>query len=178
MKKKTNVEPGGEGEVEPRKKKTRSEPGGEAEVKPRRRGPQQNKTQITLRLDKELVDEAYKQMKEDNTRITDVIERGLHLALKERDHDMSLFTKQIRFVLANTTREQQILLRGLAIAMVEPLLDEKVLASPLSVEAKKLYDVVRWYLESRNKMPHANACLEYYSRYGKSAEEIARLGSL
>ena len=44
--------------------------------------------------------------------------------------------------------------------------------------AEKLYELVRWFLESRNKVPHADACLEYYSRYGKSAEEIAKLGAL
>jgi hypothetical protein len=169
------------------KKKTKLQrPSEEGEARSRQHGPQKEKTQITIRVDKELINEAYAQMKEDNTRITDIIERGIYLALKERDHDMPPFTKQIRFVLANATREQQVLLRGLAIAMVEPLLEPKPVAEGQKrvfiaygcPADEKLYELVRWFLESRNKLPHASACLEYYSRYGKSAEEIAKLGSL
>lgn len=145
---------------------------------PRQRGPQKEKTQITIRVDKELMDEAYAQMKEDNTRITDIVERGIYLALKERDHDMPLFTRQVRFVLANATREQQVLIRGLAIAMVEPLLDKKLFAPHTTPESEKLYELVKWFLENKNRSLYASACLEYYSRYGKSAEEIAQLGSL
>lgn len=147
-------------------------------AKPRQHGPQKEKVQITIRLDKELMNEAYAQMKEDNTRITDIIERGIYLALREARHEMPSWTKQVRFVLANATREQEKLLRGLAIAMVEPLLDKKVFISHTTAESEKLYDLLKWFLESRNTLPHANAALAYYSRYGKTAEEIAKLGSL
>lgn len=170
MKKKTNVESGGV-EVESRQPKPQKE---------RKHGPQKEKTQITVRVDKELMNEAYIQMKEDNSRITDVVERGIYLALKERDHDMSNVTKQVRFMVANATREQQILIKGLMIAMVRPLLDKKVFVP--EPEHEKLfgqaYEFLRWVLERETKMPYASAAMEYYSRYGKTAEEIAELGNL
>jgi hypothetical protein len=125
-------------------------------------------------------------MKDDNTRITDMAERGLILALAEARHELPAWTKQIRFVLANATQEQVRLIRGLAIRMVEPQLDVVVVegnrrlsGSAGSADAeKKIFELVKWFLETGNKVGHANAALEYYSRYGKSAEEIAKLGSL
>lgn len=140
----------------------------------RKHGPLKEKAQITLRIDQQLMNDAYAMMKEDNTRITDIVERGIHLAIRERNHDMSPYTKQIRFVLANVTREQQILMRGLAIAMVEGELEE----TQASVEISKIFEMVKWFLESRNRQPYATRALEYYSRYGKSAQEIAQLGKL
>lgn len=140
-------------------------------AKPHRTGPPKEKVQITIRIDKELLDEAYSQMKADNTRLTDMIERGLVLAMGEARHALPQWTKQIRFVLANATKEQVALIRGLAIAMVE---HEVV---PLSHETRKFYEICRWFLELRNKLPHDLKCLELYSRYGKSAEEIAKLGN-
>lgn len=160
MKKKTNVQTSAAG----------------GEDKPRPRGPQKEKTQVTLRLDKQLMDEVYVQMKEDNSRITDMIERGLVLALAETRHQLPAWTKQIRFVLANATQEQVRLIRGLAVRMVEPHLDKNVFVSYAAGD--KLGELLKWWLETANKEAHATTCLEYYSRYGKSAEEIARLGSL
>jgi hypothetical protein len=142
------------------------------EVKPRQRGPQKEKTQITVRVDISLMNEAQAQMKEDNARITDIVERGICLALRERNHQMSLYARQVRFMVANATKEQQVLLRGLLIAMVE---SDVVSPTP---EAGKLYELVRWFLEGRNTVPHANACMEYYLRFGKSAEEIAELAKV
>lgn len=173
------------------KKKTKLQAPSEAdEVKPRQHGPQKEKTQITIRVDKDLMSEAYRQMKEDNTRITDIIERGLILALKERDHQLTLYTRQVRFVVANATKEQQVLLRGLLIAMVEPILQAKVDGQRraqtalldtgiiLNPEGEKLYELVCWFLKTRNSAAHADACLDYYSRYGKSAKELAELAEL
>ena len=173
------------------KKKTKQENGEEGgEAKPRqrqRRGPLKEKVQVTVRIDQQLMGAAYVRMKKDNIRITDIIERGIYLALKEADHDVPEFTKQVRFVLANATREQQRLLRGLAIAMVEPLVNEKravadgsrqVFLSHSYVETARVYEFVKWFLESRNRVDDADTYLEYYSRYGRSAEEIAELGKL
>lgn len=166
------------------------------ETRTRQHGPPKEKTQITIRVDQQLINEAYAQMQEDNTRITDIIERGLMLALIERNHQLPVWNKQVRFMVANATREQQALIRGLLIAMVEPLLDQRAYRKDTKVgkliearnhivhgvsptpEAEKLYELVCWFLEGRNKSPHASAALEYYSRYGKSAGEIAELGTL
>lgn len=195
MKKKTNLqtapeegEAKGEGEPERKRKRKRTPVLPQETVdriqrgETRQRGPQKEKTQVTVRIDKDLMNEAYAQMKEDNTRITDIIERGIVLALAEARHDMPAWTKQVRFVLANATRQQQVWIRGLAIAMVEPLLMADGVIEKgeglLTIWEDKFFETVKWFLETRNKQPHANACLEYYSRYGKSAEEIAKLGRL
>lgn len=152
----------------------RKAPKGEA--KKRQHGPPKEKVQITVRLDQDLMKVVYQQMQEDNTRLTDIIERGLTLALKERDYDLPLIAKRVRFMVANATKEQQGLIEGLLIAMVESQLDKKVFAA--SAEHEKCFDMVKWWLESCRKTPHAAVCLEQYSRYGKTAEEIAKLGSL
>jgi hypothetical protein len=137
-----------------------------SEVKPRQHGPQKEKTQITVRVDTDLMNEAHAQMKEDDTRITDIVERGIYLALRERNHQMSLYERQVRFMVCNTTKKQQVLLRGLLVAMVE------YSEGKFTPEAGKLYELVRWFLESRNNVPYVSACLEQYSHYGKSTEEI------
>jgi hypothetical protein len=175
------------------KKKTNVQTPTEGGVKPRQHGPQKEKTQITIRVDTELMNHAYEQMKEDNTRITDIIERGLVLALTERNHQLPVWNKQVRFMVANATKEQQGLIRGLLIAMAEPLVAPDnnnrpkadgqkrcyVNGPPPMLDAeKKLFELVRWFLDCQNKSPHALAAIEYYSRYGKSAEEMAELASL
>lgn len=135
-----------------------------------RTGPAKGKTQITVRLDDELMRSVYAQIKDDNARITDAIERGLALWLKETRHALPAFTKQIRFVLANVTTEQAELIRGLAVRMVEDEVEER------SNEGQALYDFCAWYLKEGNLLAHAGQCLELYSRYGKSAAEISKLG--
>ena len=91
----------------------------EGEPRSRRTGPAKEKTQLTVRLDSELMGKIYGQIKKDNTRITDWIERGLNLALGEARQGVPEWTKQVRFMVANATKEQERLLRGLLIAMVE-----------------------------------------------------------
>lgn len=159
------------------KKKTNLPPTSvEAEVKSRQHGPLKEKAQITIRVEKALLDRAYAQMKEDNTRITDIVERGMYLALTERDHATPLYLQRVRFVLANATRSQQILLLGLAVAMVE----EEVLKAKgkqRTPEEEKLFEICQWYLTARSKAPHLTECLAHYSRYGRSPAEIAKLGN-
>jgi hypothetical protein len=168
------------------KKKTKLQtPAQVEEAKPRQHGPHKEKTQITVRVDQDLMNEVYVQMKEDNTRITDMVERGLILALAEAQHELPAWTKQTRFVLANATQEQVRLIRGLAIRMVEPHLADivdgeqrKLFISHGASETGKIYELLKWFLEAANKLPYAHAALAYYSRYGKSPEEIAKLVSL
>ena len=164
------------------------------EAKPRQHGPQKEKTQITIRVDSNLINEAYAQMKEDNTRITDILERGLVLALYERNRQMPIWDKQVRFMVANATKEQQGRIRGLLFAMAEPLvrkdkqppqpvIDGLQRKQPVYLshqnEREKIYELVCWFLDSCNKQADLEKpILEYYSRYGKSAEEIAELQSL
>jgi hypothetical protein len=176
------------------KKKTNLQKDGGEAVKPtRQHGPQKEKTQITIRVDQQLINEAYKQIQVDNTRITDIIERGIYLALVERNHQMPLWNRQVRFMVANATKEQQGVIRGLLIALAVPRLDRKSADRHSKAAPGFLHDCdrkyetlfrqqveqVRWFLvEVCNKLPEADAALEYYSRYGKSAEEMAELSSL
>lgn len=140
-----------------------------AEAARKRTGPAKEKVQITIRIDQQLMQHVYAQIKEDNSRITDMIERGLQLALGEARFHMPPWTKQIRFVLANATTEQTKLIRGLAIAMMER---EVAKSTP---EVEKIFEFVKWFLDSRNTLAHAGECLELYSRYGRSAEEISKM---
>lgn len=157
-------------------------------VKKPQRGPTQVKTQVTIRVDRELLNEAYAQMKADNSRLTDIVERGIYLALRERDHDLPRIAAQVRFAVNNATREQQRLLKGLLIAMmmwdrgVDVMIEagegREWVAFQLKCYMEQFYGQCKWFLESCTKMPDADAYLERYSRYGKTAEEIAKLGAL
>lgn len=154
------------------KNKTKLQPvSGEARAKrAKRTGPMKGKTQITIRVDDQLMRSVYAQIKDDNARITDAVERGLILWLKETRHALAPWTKQIRFVLANVTAQQSEVFRGLGVALVE---NEVETRTP-SDEA--IFGLCLWFLKERNSLPHAGQCLELYSRYGKSAQEIAKLG--
>lgn len=139
--------------------------------KTRRTGPLKEKTQVTVRLDNDLMQNVAALIHDDNMRLTDIIEEGLQLALAKRRHQLPAWTKQIRFVLANATTKQTEIIRGLAIAMVEA----EVQAQRHAAE-DMLWEIAETFLKSRNALPHAGKCLELYSRYGKSADEIAKLG--
>lgn len=134
-----------------------------------RTGPIKEKVQITIRIDEQLMQAVYAQIKEDNLRITEMVEEGLVLALEKRRHQLPAWTKQIRFVLANATAEQTKLLRGLAVAMTEGEVKKP------SVEVEKIFEFLKWFLETRNLLVHAPECLGVYSRYGKSADEISKM---
>lgn len=148
-------------------------------AKPRKYGPEKQKTQVTIRVDSQLMNEVYAEMKaneDENLRITDLAERGFQLALYERRHEMSDYAKQVRFIVNNATREQQVLIRGLAIAMVEadvyaPLRTGSGKTEQLSLLYDKLFDLLRWFLESRNREAHATECLKVYGRFGKRKDE-------
>ena len=139
--------------------------------KEKRTGPLREKVQITVRIDQQLINSVYAQMKIDNARITDMIEEGLIETLKKRRQAMPQWTSQVRFMVANATNEQEKLVRGLLIAMVE----DQIEGSDLSPEAIMLYETCKVFLLSRNELEHARDCIASYSRYGKTPEEIAKL---
>lgn len=126
-----------------------------------RTGPLKEKTQITIRIDTQLMTHVYAQMAEDGARITDMVERGLILALAEARHELPAWTKQVRFVLVNATTKQIELIRGLAIAMVEHEV------AKLSDEAAAIFRFCECFLRGRNSLPHAAKCLELYRRVTK-----------
>lgn len=151
------------------KKKTNLQTVAAEPARTHRTGPIKEKVQITIRIDQELMQHVYAQIKEDNSRITEIVEEGLALALEKRQHQLPAWTKQVRFVLANATAAQTRKIRGLAIAMLE---GEVKKPSP---EVEKIYEFLDWFLESRNALVHGAEVLSKYSRYGKSAEDISKM---
>lgn len=139
------------------------------EPRAHRTGPVKEKAQITVRLDQQLMKRVNAQLKSSNMRLTDMVERGLQLAVGEAESLPSL-TSAVRFVLANATKEQSRLILGLAVAMVEHEVIER------SDADARIYELTRWFLEERNLAAHRQTSLDLYSRYGKSVEGAAKLG--
>lgn len=133
-------------------------------------GPIKERVQITVRIDGQLMAEVYAKIKEDNARITDIVERGLQLALGEAKHHTPPWTRQVRFVLANATSEQTEELRGHAVAMMLPRVTKD-----LSPELLLGLEYCRQFMLGLNSHPYALEALESYSRYEKSAREIAKM---
>ena len=98
---------------------------GTKESKPRRYGPPKEKEQHTIRIATELMELVRTQMSITDMRLTDMIERGLLLELKRQDQDLPLVTTQVRFLVDNTTKAQQLVLRRflafLVLGKVRPL---------------------------------------------------------
>lgn len=148
----------------------RKQPEGAPLERNRQHGPQKEKTQITVRIDTELMNRAYAQIKKDNARITDVIEEGLILALKQRDQDMPPLTNRVRFVVANTTKTQQEQIEGFLIFLVMDDLEK------LSPPDTLLRTLILDYLELIKRVPdRRERALALYSRYGRTPEELAQM---
>lgn len=150
------------------KKKTSSTAEAPVEEKaPRKHGPDREKVQITIRIQKELMDQAYALMKQTNMRITDMLERGLILAMKEEDQELPLLTSQVRFVVANATRLEQEELREFLIYLRA---DEVRKPSETDMAIRKF---IREYLKSF--LPYRKEVMDLYSRYGRTEKEIEKL---
>lgn len=143
----------------------------------RQHGPAKEKTQISTRIRTKLKDAIDAQMEDDGTRITDIIERGLVLALAERNRKLPVWNTEVRFMVANASKTQTGLIRGLLIAMA---LEDLGLSSstPESELDEKIFGMVCWFLEWCNRLAEAPALLERYSGCGKSPEEMAELAQL
>lgn len=129
----------------------------------RRHGPLKEKEQITLRLDKELMSRARAQMEETHTRLTDLIERGLELALKEVDQDLPAITTKVRFLVNNTTKAQQLWLRRFLAFLV---MDQVCELSTTDLIFRRF---MLEYLESLETWD--NLLADCFERYGKVSAE-------
>lgn len=124
-------------------------------------GPKKHKTQITLRLDKKLMDEAKAQMAASGMRLTDIIERSLLLELEEKGAELPQWTEphQIKYALdRRLTREEERMVRGLAIAMKETEIQ------PRSDNGEAIWKLVENFLLRANGLPHAQACIDEYAK--------------
>jgi len=70
------------------------------------RGPKKEKCQISVRVAMEVMDAAYEHMRRTGCRITDLIERGMILAI-EQDLQLPHAAQQVRFLLPNATIDGQ-----------------------------------------------------------------------
>ena len=156
------------GNTESQKQETPPEPSPPG--KTRQHGPQKEKVQLTVRIDKELMDRAYAQIKQDNARITDVLEEGLILALQQRDESMPRLTSQVRFLVANTTKQQQQQIRKFLGFLV--MNETENLSLPDALWRKSILE----YLDQIGP-DRLQRALELYSRYGRTPEEITSMGS-
>lgn len=120
-------------------------------------GPIAEKDQITIRIDKELLQKARAQAEDLGITITDMVERGLVMSVDEAEI-LPRLTGKVRFLLASAPREQQRLIHGLAIRMVE---DRVVKRSKLE---QGFWELVESYLHSANTEEHAAECLKLYER--------------
>jgi hypothetical protein len=134
--------------------------------KPVRRGPRKEKVQISVRISKAYMDLAYAHIKRTNTRITDILERGLVLAMSEENR-LAPIASEVRFLVANTTREQQRVLRNalawLAIPEVQELSPSEAFTRRLFLESTDLASSLAQY----------DKAIELYSRYGHFSEQPA-----
>ena len=147
------------------KKNTKMGVGAETKAaKERKHGPQKEKVQVTLHIDKDLMDQAYAMIKDTNQRITDVVEQGLVLAMKAEDALPTLMTK-VRFLVANATREQQEqILLFLSFLVLEEL---TTLTPPERLIRLQTFEYLKLLKKWRNETMHL------YSRYGRTPDEVA-----
>jgi hypothetical protein len=122
--------------------------------------------QITVRIDTELLNAAQGAMKE-GERLADIIEQGIYLAINEW-RQLTPLAKEVRFIANNLTKDQQRLVQGLLIAMVEPLV-----GYPRARVGQELWKFIVCFLESRSDLPHASACIASYANYGKKPGNAA-----
>jgi len=138
-------------------------------AKERRHGPQKEKVQLTLRIDRDLMEQAYAMIKDTNQRITDVVERGLVLAMQEEDALPKVMSK-VRFLVANCTKEQQ----EKVLLFLSFLILEKI--APLTPVERLVHRQILEYLPLLQKW--RNETMHHFSAYGKNLEDAAqKLGS-
>jgi hypothetical protein len=169
MKKEPNAEFANKQEVA-EVKPALSPPKGLDTDKAKQRGPKAEKEQLTLRIDKELIRLVDDYMKNARSplRITDIVERGVELALREYDRQLPPVTHQVRFLVANTTRIQQDHIRNFMTFLVQDELGE-----PISAREKNVRDFILGYLKTfASRYKDAQ---ELYRRYGKTDEEFAEI---
>lgn len=164
MKKPTSSIP--EGNAPEKEKKDRKH-GPEKEKKDRKHGPEKEKFQLTIRIDKDIMDLAYVHLKTTNTRVTDLVERGMILAMREEDQELPALTSQVRFLVANTTKTEQDQLRDYL-----TFLRADEVRKPSEID-QAIRRFIREYLKTFS--PLRDQVRKLYERYGRTEAEIEKL---
>jgi hypothetical protein len=100
-----------------------------------RRGRKKEKTQISVRIDKAVMDLAYRHIGNNKLRITDFMERGLILAMQEA-LKLTQIASQVRFMVLHATRD--------SLEMVEALL--ALIAIPQVAELDPAWTLEREFI--------------------------------
>jgi hypothetical protein len=116
------------------------------------------KQQITIRIDSQLLAAVREVMKEEGLSIGDITEQGLRLELHVSRYVLPAWAKEIRMMVCNATAKEQRLLRCLLVAIAQYELGE------MTEEERKIFELIMWYLNSRNEKAHASECLQVYAR--------------
>jgi negative regulator of replication initiation len=130
------------------------------------------KTQITVRIDQQLMTYVREMCEEKGISQADVAERALELALAEAKHHTPLWTKQVRNAGNRATKEQQEMFRGLLIRMVEHEVADKD-SHVFTPEYALLKEACFKYLLLQNDKPYAVEALESYTRRSRHDEPIS-----
>ena len=77
----------------------------------KKRGPPREKESLTLRLDNEILERVRALCESTDMRITDMVERGLVLVLKEYDQELPFVSSKVRHLVNNATRAEQLVIR-------------------------------------------------------------------
>ena len=112
-------------------------------------------------------------MRTTNMRLTDMLEQGLWLVLKQYDQDLPLLTSQVRFLVNNTTKAQQLMLRRFLYFLVWA---EVRKLSPMETESARFLCSFLEGLETSDGKFFPDG-FRLYQRYGRTAEERAQLTS-
>jgi antitoxin component of RelBE/YafQ-DinJ toxin-antitoxin module len=156
------------------KKSTNPAEGAPPEKSARKHGPDKEKTQLTVRIDQDVMAQASEVMKRTNMRITDMLERGLQLAIHEENQDLPWLTSQVRFLVHNTTKAEQEQLWDFLTFMRAAEVARLNVAAHLGGEAEL---VLRRFIQEYLKTfrPLRSKVKELYARYARTEEEMAQL---
>lgn len=134
-------------------------------AKPRKHGPDRDKVQLTVRLQKDLMEEAYALTKQTDRRITDMLEQGLIREIKET-YNRALMPSAVRFLVENATRAQQEEIWNFLTYLVADELREP------SAADRALRRCVGEYFKSF--APLRKEAEEIYRRYGRAEGELKK----
>lgn len=129
-------------------------------------GPEKEKAQITVRIDQKLMQVVDRMMTQSNMRITDMVERGLLLAMEE-EYRVPLLASQVRFLFMNTTRAQQEILRR---CLTFLRVDEVRPPTPIDNSIRRF---IGEYFESMDRW--GDQVMDLYARYGRTEAEVEKL---
>jgi hypothetical protein len=150
------------------KKRAGKKPRGEAGTGPEkpRRGRPKRKTQISVRIDQNVLAQTYEFIGRTGYRITDMLERGLVMVMKAEGETPAI-SSEVRFLIGRATAERQYLMQHLL----------ALLALPECRGLSRFEQATRTYLvEYLRLLPTDDSYEAALRTYGARSGELAHLG--